>query len=428
MFGIAPTSSEEDGSATRNYPTHPYTPPCSLGFSCRRLPLILCQPTGLPHSKASWASNRQRIHRPAPPATKGASGAMLWYVVVLVTVVVGVVAGQESMCETETYRGLPVEVQNEHQCRVLERMQKDALQQRSTVESQYNSMLSRLTKLEQNIMRKLGHGYKRTNVNTGTGFPALKDIPVARDCSDLKMSGVDMSGVYPIKLSTGLVLNVYCDMDTAQGGWTVIQRRQDGAVNFTRRWDDYAFGFGNVNGEFWLGNENIHILTRETNYTLRIDLWDWDNKRVHAIYAYMLVKGEDDDYRLNLGRYSGTAGDSFSHHNGMRFTTPDRDNDLWWANCGLKDQSGWWFNACSHSSLNGIYHHMGNGSALRRSSPDGTNTGIQWYEWKSDPGYSLKRVEMKIKPRPAVAMQKTERLQDAGNGKRPEQPPDKKNG
>lgn len=141
----------------------------------------------------------------------------------------------------------------------------------------------------------------------------------------------------------------------------------------------------------------------------------------------MLVKGEDDDYRLNLGRYSGTAGDSFSHHNGMRFTTPDRDNDLWWANCGLKDQSGWWFNACSHSSLNGIYHHMGNGSALRRSSPDGTNTGIQWYEWKSDPGYSLKRVEMKIKPRPAVAMQKTERLQDAGNGKRPEQPPDKKN-
>lgn len=101
------------------------------------------------------------------------------------------------------------------------------------------------------------------------------------------MSGVDMSGVYPIKLSTGLVLNVYCDMDTAQGGWTVIQRRQDGAVNFTRRWDDYAFGFGNVNGEFWLGNENIHILTRETNYTLRIDLWDWDNKRVHAIYAYV---------------------------------------------------------------------------------------------------------------------------------------------
>lgn len=69
------------------------------------------------------------------------TGAMLWYVVVLVTAVVGVVAGQESMCETETYRGLPVEVQNEHQCRVLERMQKDALQQRSMVESQYNSML-----------------------------------------------------------------------------------------------------------------------------------------------------------------------------------------------------------------------------------------------------------------------------------------------
>lgn len=107
------------------------------------------------------------------------------------------------------------------------------------------------------------------------------------DCNELKMSGVSVSGVYPVKLPNGLVLNVYCDMDTDHGGWTLIQRRHDGSLNFTRNWDDYAFGFGNVNTEFWLGNENIYTLTKDTNYTLRIDLWDWEDQHVYAKYTFV---------------------------------------------------------------------------------------------------------------------------------------------
>lgn len=109
------------------------------------------------------------------------------------------------------------------------------------------------------------------------------------DCNELKMSGVVVSGVYPVKLPSGLVLNVYCDMDTDHGGWTLIQRRQDGSLNFTRNWDDYAFGFGNVNAEFWLGNENIYTLTKDTNYTLRIDLWDWEDQQVYAKYSFVSI-------------------------------------------------------------------------------------------------------------------------------------------
>jgi len=33
----------------------------------------------------------------------------------------------------------------------------------------------------------------------------------------------------------------------------VIQRRQDGTANFYRNWLEYKKGFGNVTGEFWLG-------------------------------------------------------------------------------------------------------------------------------------------------------------------------------
>ncbi|KAK0060507.1 BpsFReDn9, partial [Biomphalaria pfeifferi] len=51
-------------------------------------------------------------------------------------------------------------------------------------------------------------------------------------------------------------------------GWTVIQKRQDGSVDFFRTWDEYRHGFGSLEGEFWLGNDNIHYLTSQGEYDL----------------------------------------------------------------------------------------------------------------------------------------------------------------
>lgn len=68
------------------------------------------------------------------------------------------------------------------------------------------------------------------------------------------------------------------------GGWTVIQRRQDGSVNFDRSWKEYKEGFGDLHTEYWLGNEHIHDLSGQGNYTLRIDLEDWSGKHKHAVY------------------------------------------------------------------------------------------------------------------------------------------------
>lgn len=324
--------------------------------------------------------------------------------------VVAACRGQEAanLCQTTSYRSLPVEVQNEHQCMVLERLQQEAQQSKALANTHFSQLIRRLNDMEHSIGRKLQRQGHRGNVNTGTGFPTLRGVPVARDCQELLMSGVTVSGVYAVKLASGLVINVYCDMATAGGGWTLVQRRHDGSLNFTRYWDDYAFGFGNVNSEFWLGNENLHTITASANYTLRVDMWDWQDRHAFATYSVMRVRSEEEDYRLEVGTYNGTAGDSLSYHHNMRFTTPDRDHDLWWANCGLKDRSGWWFNACSYSSLNGVYRSMHDAGRPATPSPDGTQTAIQWFHWKQDPAYSLKRVEMKLKPRIAVMLEDQE--------------------
>ena len=51
-------------------------------------------------------------------------------------------------------------------------------------------------------------------------------------------------------------------METDGGGWTVVQRRMDGSVDFSRDWFGYENGFGNLNFEFWLGLSKIYRLTK----------------------------------------------------------------------------------------------------------------------------------------------------------------------
>ncbi|CAH1224589.1 ANGPTL1 [Branchiostoma lanceolatum] len=109
--------------------------------------------------------------------------------------------------------------------------------------------------------------------------------PVFDDCAAAKASGQTTSGVYTLGAPLAGV-QVYCDMDTDGGGWTVIQRRQpDGSMRFARNWEEYKQGFGNKNGEFWLGNENIHLLTQQKNYELRIDMSDWEGESRFAEYS-----------------------------------------------------------------------------------------------------------------------------------------------
>ena len=97
---------------------------------------------------------------------------------------------------------------------------------------------------------------------------------------------------------------MFCDQTTAGGGWTVFQKRLDGSVDFYHGWADYKNGFGNLNGEFWLGLDKIHRLTNTKN-RLRVDLEDTTGKTAYAEYDVFAVSSEKTKYKLSLGSYSG---------------------------------------------------------------------------------------------------------------------------
>ena len=126
-------------------------------------------------------------------------------------------------------------------------------------------------------------------------------------------------------------------MLTDGGGWTVFHRRQDGSVDFYRKWEDYKAGFGQVSGELWLGNDKIHRLTASRSSSLKVELEDWNGVKAYAKYGKFSIGNEQTHYRLEVGSYSGTAGDSLAYHNNMAFTTKDKDNDKWnSSNCAAR--------------------------------------------------------------------------------------------
>ncbi|XP_004593534.2 fibrinogen C domain-containing protein 1 [Ochotona princeps] len=215
-----------------------------------------------------------------------------------------------------------------------------------------------------------------------------------RDCLDVLLSGQQDDGVYsvfPTHYPAGF--QVYCDMHTDGGGWTVFQRREDGSVNFFRGWEAYRDGFGKLTGEHWLGLKRIHALTTQAAYELHVDLEDFDNGTAYAHYesfgvGLFSVDPEEDGYPLTVAGYSGTAGDSLLKHSSMRFTTKDRDSDHSENNCAAFYRGAWWYRNCHTSNLNGQYLRGAHASYA---------DGIEWSSWTGWQ-YSLKFSEMKIRP------------------------------
>ncbi|XP_050958971.1 microfibril-associated glycoprotein 4 [Labeo rohita] len=226
------------------------------------------------------------------------------------------------------------------------------------------------------------------------GTNAVKsDCFLARDCSDVYSSGKNASGVYTITTLDGPV-NVYCEMVSGEtndrGHWTVFLRRMDGEVNFFRPWESYKKGFGNKEGEYWLGLEFLHQLTSRYQYKLRVDVEDFEGKKAYSLYESFSVESEANGYKLRVsGFVNGGAGDSLSYHNGIKFSTFDKDQDGWSDNCAMKYSLGaFWYNNCDHTNPTGLY--------LWGKDDGSLYVGVNWYYFKNN-RKTLKSITMKIR-------------------------------
>ncbi|XP_076096941.1 uncharacterized protein LOC143067507 [Mytilus galloprovincialis] len=220
-----------------------------------------------------------------------------------------------------------------------------------------------------------------------------KDQTEPKDCYDYYMQGYKRNSIYKIKpYGFGKSIQVYCDMK--DGGWTLIQKRSDGTTKFFREWSEYKNGFGGLYGEHWLGNDYIHYLTNQDNYKLRIELTNWEKTKKFAEYDVFRVDDEKEGYKLTISGYTGDAGDGMAKHNGHKFSTKDVDNDKvvkeFGGSCANRFSGAWWYYKCYMSNLNGLYYRNG-------QIPPKMFDGITWKPW-TGPNYSLRSVEMKIRP------------------------------
>ncbi|XP_028746820.1 angiopoietin-related protein 5 [Peromyscus leucopus] len=267
--------------------------------------------------------------------------------------------------------------------------------------SQVNELMNRILLLTTEVFRK-----------QLDPFPARPIQSHGLDCTHIKDSigsaTKTPSGLYIIfPEGSSYPFEVICDMDFRGGGWTVIQKRMDGTVDFRRPWCDYLDGFGDLLGEFWLGLKKIFYIVnqKDSSFMLHVALESEDDTLAYASYENFWLEDETRFFKIHLGRYSGNAGDAFrgfrkdDNQNAMPFSTSDVDNDGCHPACLVNNQSvescshlhnntGWWFNQCGLTNLNGVHYVPGK---LRA-------TGIQWGTWtKNNSFVRIKSVSMKIR-------------------------------
>uniref|UniRef100_A0A2C9K2F8 Fibrinogen C-terminal domain-containing protein n=1 Tax=Biomphalaria glabrata TaxID=6526 RepID=A0A2C9K2F8_BIOGL len=166
----------------------------------------------------------------------------------------------------------------------------------------------------------------------------------------------------------------------------------------------YVFVYGNVGEGFIYSADEAITLTCQTtpdplfldtestsityqwlgNFELRIDMI-FNGSSYYAIYNNFNVDSEENQYELTLNTFSGNVYDEFGIHNYMKFSTPDRDNDIDDRRfCSQVYQAGWWYMKCHYANLNG---HSDSPTPFK---------GVTWTELTTG-NYSLSSVEMKIR-------------------------------
>ncbi|XP_063955184.1 microfibril-associated glycoprotein 4-like [Lytechinus pictus] len=228
-----------------------------------------------------------------------------------------------------------------------------------------------------------------TTLSHPTTIPSTEALPETttkgnldvNSCKMLYSMGHKTSGVYAISPSGVGLTDVYCDMTTDSGGWTIFQKRYDGSVDFYLNYTEYVRGFGDVEGEYWLGLDQLYLLAKD-GVELRIDMVDYDNNPFYAHYGSFSIGSTNTNYRIGFSSYTGTAGEGLDVANGQDFSAYDNDHDDNWANCASLCRGGWWYNDCYTANLNGVH---------------GLQTGLTGIIWDWPDTKYMRATEMKLR-------------------------------
>ena len=186
-----------------------------------------------------------------------------------------------------------------------------------------------------------------------------------KDCIDLKCYRISTGHdgphtVYPgiAKLTT---MPVSCDQTVEGGGWMVWMHRsaEVNDTNFNQTFDGFKKGFGRHGGpdtEYYMGNENVHLLTQSGNLELRLDgvTYFGDNCSIGAMSFKM--DSATQGYEITMG----TTINLFKVHkevlnslNGRRFTRGDAHR------CGkVTGWTHWWYSICTDFFLFGSHANV----------------------------------------------------------------------
>ena len=222
----------------------------------------------------------------------------------------------------------------------------------------------------------------------------LFSIQGFKDCKELHRWGIIESGAIDISWRNGSAFQAYCNMKTDGGSWLVFQRRND-TTSFYRNWTDYVTGFGDRDGSFWLGLEALHLMTsnKSENVVLRVDITDKDGIKGFAKYQNFVVGSAAEKYKFSYDSYAGNVGDGLARSKGMKFSTPDQDNDISTDNCAIRFRGAWWHERCFDGNLNNGHPHVEHNT----STPEAEGAAMMsWYPWKSQWG-TIIYSEMMIK-------------------------------
>ena len=177
---------------------------------------------------------------------------------------------------------------------------------------------------------------------------------------------------------------VHCEMNKFGGGWTRIFSRTSTRMTFHRDWYSYKTGFGDLNGDGWLGLEKMYRLTKSSPVELLISVYTKEGKWFFPQYKSFQIGSEATKYRLYIGNFTGDGGDSLSFSHNARFSTYDQDHDSSSSNCASSQRGGWWYYSCAQAKLTG--------------EPYASSTSYNYAKWPSASSYALYQAYMEIRP------------------------------